>query len=75
MALESRPLNTRVQIQFDLGTDGDGKKLTASKSIANIKPDASDEDIFEVVSSLLALQSYPVNYIRKVAQADLVAAE
>ena len=74
MALESRPLNTRVQIQFDLGTDGDGKKLTASKSISNIKPETSDQDIFDVVSALLVLQSYPVNYIRKVAQADLVNA-
>jgi hypothetical protein len=74
MALESRPLNTRVQIQFDLGTDGDGKKLTASKSISNIKPEATDQDIFDVVSELASLQSYPVNYIRKVAQADLVNA-
>lgn len=74
MALESRPLNTRVQIQFDLGTDGDGKKLTASKSISNIKPETSDQDIFDVVSELVSMQSHPVNYIRKVAQADLVNA-
>lgn len=75
MALEIRPLNSRVQIQFDLGTDGDGKKLTASKSISNIKADASDEDIYAVISGLAALQSYPVTVIRKVSQADLVNAE
>ncbi|HHY83787.1 MAG TPA: DUF1659 domain-containing protein [Clostridiales bacterium] len=75
MALESRPLNTRVQIQFNLGTDGNGKKLTASRSLSNIKPTALDQDIYDVVSALAALQTYPVEVIRKVAQADLVNAE
>jgi hypothetical protein len=75
MALESRPLNTRVQIQFDLGEDGNGKKLTASKSISNIKPETSDQDIYDLASALVTLQSYPINFIRKVAQADLVDAE
>ncbi|HHT64942.1 MAG: DUF1659 domain-containing protein [Caldicoprobacterales bacterium] len=74
MALESRPLNTRVQIQFDLGTDGDGKKLTASKSISNIKPETSDQDVYDVASGLAQLQSYPVSVIRKVEQTDLVNA-
>jgi len=75
MAVEVRPLNTRVQIKFDLGTDGNGKKLTASKSLSNIKPSAADQDIYDVVSELTALQSYPVASIRKVAQSDLVNAE
>ena len=74
MALESRPLNTRVQIQFDLGTDGDGKKLSASKSISNIKPETSDQDVYDVARGLASLQSYPVSVIRKVEQTDLVNA-
>lgn len=72
MALESRPYSSRVQIQFDLGTDEEGKKLTASKSLSNIKPDSADQDIYDVASGLTALQTYPVNFIRKVAQTDLV---
>jgi len=74
MALESRPLNARVQIRFDLGTDEDGKKLTAAKSLSNIKADAPDQDIYDVVSALTALQGYPVVGIRKVEQSDLVNA-
>jgi hypothetical protein len=72
MAVENRPLNTRVQIRFETGTDGDGRKLTSSKSLSNIKYDALDQDIYDVVSALEALQLYPVVGIRKVAQADLV---
>ena len=72
MALEIRPYSTRAQIQFDLGVDGDGKKLRASKSLSNIKPEITDQDIFDVASGLAALQSHPVLVIRKVSQTDLV---
>ena len=59
MALEIRPLNARVQIRFDLGTDGDGKKLTAAKSLSNIKADAPDQDIYDVVTALTAPAGLP----------------
>ncbi|HCS73073.1 MAG TPA: hypothetical protein DIW17_04270 [Clostridiales bacterium] len=72
MALENRPYSTRVQIQFDLGTDENEKKLTASKSLSNIKTNSSDQDIYDVAIGLADLQTYPVNYVRKVSQADLV---
>ena len=72
MALENRPYSTRVQIQFDLGTDENEKKLTASKSLSNIKTNSSDQDIYDVAIELADLQTYPVNFVRKVSQADLV---
>ncbi|MDD4680679.1 MAG: DUF1659 domain-containing protein [Clostridia bacterium] len=72
MALENRPYSTRVQIQFDLGTDENEKKLTASKSLSNIKTNSSDQDIYDVAIGLADLQTYPVNFVRKVSQADLV---
>jgi hypothetical protein len=72
MALENRPYSTRVQIQFDLGTDEDGKKITASKSLSNVKPESADQDIYDVAIGLASLQAYPVNVIRKISQSDLV---
>jgi hypothetical protein len=75
MALEVRPINARVQIQLEVGVDTDGKKLTASKSLSYFKTDAPDQDIYDVVSALTALQSYPVISIRKVEQSELVNEE
>ena len=49
------------------------EELTASKSISNIKPETSDQDVYDVASGLAQLQSYPVSVIRKV-ETDLVNA-
>ena len=72
MAVENIPGNSRVQIQFDLGLDGDGKKITRTKTLSNIQAAALDQDIYDVVNALVALQSNPVIVIRKVEQSDLV---
>jgi hypothetical protein len=72
MALEIRPVSARAQIQLDLGSDIDGKKLTGTKSLSYIKTDALDQDIYDVVSALTALQEHGVISIRKVAQSELV---
>ena len=74
MAVENIPGNARVQIQFDLGLDGDGKKITRTKTLSNIQAAALDQDIYYVVNALVALQSNPVIVIRKVEQSDLVNA-
>ncbi|MBE3102024.1 MAG: DUF1659 domain-containing protein [Firmicutes bacterium] len=74
MAVENIPGNSRVQIQFDLGLDGDGKKITRTKTLSNIQAAALDQDIYDVVNALVALQSNPVIVIRKVEQSDLVNA-
>lgn len=74
MAVENIPGNARVQIQFDLGLDGDGKKITRTKTLSNIQAAALDQDIYDVVNALVALQSNPVIVIRKVEQSDLVNA-
>ncbi|MGI6537121.1 MAG: DUF1659 domain-containing protein [Caldicoprobacterales bacterium] len=72
MALESRHYSTRLQIQFDLGLDEDGRRLTASKSFSNIRAESSDQEIYDTAIGLTALQSNPVIVYRKVTQTDLV---
>lgn len=72
MAVEVRPLSTRIQVRLDLGVDSEGAKVTRLRTFGNVKTDASVRDIYEVFEALTGLQVHPVDYIRKVVQAELI---
>lgn len=70
MALEVKPMDTRLQIQFDLGLGENGRRISRTKTFSNIKSTAADQDLYEVASALIALQEYPVAAIRRVSQSE-----
>ncbi|MDN5276721.1 MAG: hypothetical protein PWR01_686 [Clostridiales bacterium] len=72
MALEIRPMDARLQIQLDMGQDQNGRRITRTRSLSRIKPDVSDEDLYNIAAALASLQSHPVIAIRKTAQFDYV---
>ncbi len=74
MAVEIRPLSTRIQIQLDQGVDLNGKKILRSKTLSNVKSNAADQDIYDVVEALTGLQTHLVDAIRKIAQSEMVNA-
>lgn len=75
MALESRPLNARLQLQLDFGQNEDGRRITRTRTYSNINSDASDQDIYDVAQALAGLQSHGVIAVRKVDQTELVDVE
>lgn len=70
MALEVKQLDSRLQIQFDLGVDGKGNKVTRTKTFSRVKNDITDQDLYDVANALIGLQEYPANLIRKVAHSE-----
>jgi len=72
MALEVRPIDARLQIQFDLGLGQNGRRVTRTKTISSIKSDVLDQDLYEVANALIGLQEHPVAEIRKVSQSEYV---
>lgn len=74
MAVEARPLNSILQLTYDLGTDGDGKKLVRRRSYSNVKVDAADQDMFDVAAAIAGLQSYSVSQIQVTDRKQLVNA-
>jgi len=68
VALEVRPVDTRLQIQFELGEDQNGRKVTRTKTLSRIKNDIADEQLYEMANALVELQSHPVSTVRKIAQ-------
>mgnify|MGYP001289366463 FL=1 len=72
MALEIRPMPVRLQIQLDMGQDQNGRRITRTRSLNRIKPEISDEDLYNIATALALMQSHPVVAIRKTSQFDYV---
>lgn len=72
MALEIRPMPVRLQIQLDMGQDQNGRRITRTRSLNRIKPEISDEDLYNIATALASMQSHPVVAIRKTSQFDYV---
>jgi hypothetical protein len=65
-------MDTRLQIQFDMGQDQNGRRITRTRTLSRIKSDVADEDLYNMASALAGLQSHTVLAIRKTAQFDYV---
>ncbi|NLO82466.1 MAG: DUF1659 domain-containing protein [Clostridiales bacterium] len=72
MALEVRPIDTRLQIQFDLGQDQNGRRVTRTKTLTRIKNDIDDNQLYDLANQLAGLQIHPVSMVRKIAQFEYV---
>ena len=67
MALESRPLDTTLQLLYDMGVDE-----TRRRSYTNVKAEASDQDIWDVATTITDLQTQPVSKVQTIDRTDLV---
>ena len=72
MAVENIPFNSTLQLVYDYGVDGDGKSVTRRRSFSNVKTAAIDQDIYDVASSMIGLQSMPVTHILLLDKAELI---
>lgn len=60
MALESRVQPAVLSLGFDMGLDLAGKPITRYRSFSNIKAIITDQDIYDVATEIVGLQSKPV---------------
>ena len=72
MALEVRPMESRLMIQFDQGVNEKGNKVIRSKTLSKVKNTATAQDVYDVALAIVNLQTYPVVTVRKVGQDELV---
>lgn len=72
MAIIQVPDASRLVLILDDGTDDEGNPRTKTKSFNNVKPDASDEALYHVASSLVQLQTRPLVSIDRHDRAELM---
>jgi hypothetical protein len=63
MAVSKVSIGSVLRLELQAGVDGNGNPVFRNKSLSNVKPTASDQDIFDVAASLAALQELPLNNI------------
>ncbi len=71
MAVSKVPVGSVLKLELQDGVDGKGNPVYRNKSLNNVKPTASDQNLFDVAESLAALQELPLNNILRVDNAHL----
>lgn len=74
MAVTSTPLGSVVELTVQTGTDAAGQPVYARIRLRNVKPSATDEDVYAVGQALAGLQVYPLAEVRRVDTEELATA-
>lgn len=74
MAIVKNPIDSRIKVTYDYGVDGEGKAVTKTKALTNVKAAAVDQDLFDIVAALSGLQSNSVIRIIREDNATLAQA-
>lgn len=57
MAVISTPISSDLVLVMDNGIGASGQALVVNRVIKDVKPDAQDQDVYDVANILLDLQS------------------
>ncbi|GAA0218995.1 DUF1659 domain-containing protein [Metaclostridioides mangenotii] len=71
MAIVSTKNSSSIKLSLDCGIDEKGKTIVSSKSFNNLKLDALDDDIYEIVESIMSLQDFKLLQVNKIDNATL----
>lgn len=72
MAVNKVPENSILRLELRTGVNASGNPVYRNRGLTNVKPTASDQDLFDVATALAGLQEYPLNGISRVDGAQLV---
>lgn len=71
MAVNSIATGSVLRLQLQTGVDNNGDPVYRTKSLNNIKPEAADQDIFDVAGALAGLQQHVLADVLRVDSARL----
>jgi len=66
------PIDSKVRIRFITGVDTEGNDVYKTKTYSNIKGNASDEDVNEIVKDIVGLQRYAKAAVIRVDERELL---
>ncbi|WP_455539109.1 DUF1659 domain-containing protein [Terrisporobacter sp.] len=71
MAVISTPNASAIKVKFDHGTDLNGDRVIKTKTFSSIKSAASNENVMEVVNSIVSLQQHTLSGVLRVDNSSL----
>ncbi|MBE3580256.1 MAG: DUF1659 domain-containing protein [Thermoanaerobacteraceae bacterium] len=73
MAVVATPVGASLRLQVQVGTNSAGEPVYRWRTFNRVKPEAADQDLWEVAQALAALQAYPVVSVNRVQESSLSA--
>ena len=71
MAVTGIKDNVRLKLELDGGMVGD-RQIIKSKTFSRVKPEAEDEDLYQVALSLAGLQTLPISKVKRLEEIQLI---
>ncbi|MEW6273881.1 MAG: DUF1659 domain-containing protein [Bacillota bacterium] len=72
MAVNRVPGGTVLQLELQTGVDAQGNPVYRNKSLRYVRPDAADQDLFDVAQALAGLQEYTLSKVSRIDASQLV---
>lgn len=74
MAVTANAKGTVLVVTYQQGLNSAGTPILRQRSLANIKSNALDQDVFDVAQALYGLQQYPLITVRRDNRIELASA-
>ncbi len=71
MAVVKTPLGSTLRLVVETGTDLEGNPILKNRNYNNVKPTATDQDLFDVGNLLISLQQMSLNAMQRLDDAAL----
>ncbi len=71
MAVVTIPLGSRIQLRLRTGFTEEGKPILRTRSYANLKSSAADEDLYQTGLELVGMQDHDLEIIRRIDEMEL----
>lgn len=65
MAVTATPMTSDLILVMDNGIGASGQALSLNRTYRNVKPEATDQDLYDVAQTLIGLQSKTNNSIQR----------
>ncbi|HQE23289.1 MAG TPA: DUF1659 domain-containing protein [Syntrophomonadaceae bacterium] len=74
MAVTATPINSELVLLLDNGIGASGRQLTRNRSYADVKPEAANDNVYQVAQVLIGLQSRTALAVRRQDTVELTNA-
>ncbi len=72
MAVVKQPIESRLLIAVQTGTNEFGQPVLRTRSFSRVKPEALDQDLYDVALTIGGLQQHAVAHVNRVDDGELI---
>ena len=72
MPVNRVPGGTVLQLELQTGLDAQGNPVYRNKNLRYVKPDAADQDLYDVAQALAGLQEHTLSKVSRIDASQLV---